>query len=128
MSLPRSLILIVSLTLPACSILDRPDPVPQVNPVEVITIEKPAPVYHPPLPEQITFLPVEWKILTPALMEQYIADLKAGEAPVNVWYGLPTKGYENLSSNLADTKRYLRQILSIVDYYKNLHLEEQDED
>jgi hypothetical protein len=119
MSLPKSLILIVSLTLPGCSILDRPDPIPQVKPVEIITIEKPAPVYHPPLPE---------KILTPALMEQYIADLKAGEAPVNVWYGLPTKGYENLSSNIADTKRYLRQILSIVEYYKNLHLEEQDED
>jgi predicted transcriptional regulator len=51
-------------------------------------------------------------------MEEYLADLEQGNAPTNVWYSLTTKGYENLSNNMADIKRYLRQILSIVDYYK----------
>ena len=125
MNLPRSLILLASLLLPSCALLDRPEPVPQVRPVEIVTIEKPAPVFHPVLPEQIVFLPVEWKILTPSEMEQYITDLKAGEAPVNVWYGLTTKGYENLSANMGDIKRYLRQILNIVDYYQDLHRTEE---
>jgi len=125
MNLPRSLILLASLLLPSCALLDRPEPVPQVRPVEVVTIEKPAPVFHPVLPEQIVFLPVEWKILTPSEMEQYITDLKVGEAPVNVWYGLTTKGYENLSANMGDIKRYLRQILNIVDYYQDLHRTEE---
>tara|TARA_R100000700_G_C3168501_1_gene143409 strand:+ start:608 stop:808 length:201 start_codon:yes stop_codon:yes gene_type:complete len=58
-------------------------------------------------------------------MEQYITDLKVGEAPVNVWYGLTTKGYENLSANMGDIKRYLRQILNIVDYYQDLHRTEE---
>ena len=53
-------------------------------------------------------------------MEEYIDDLKKGEAPANVWYSLTTKGYENLSANMAEIKRYLRQVISIVKYYKEL--------
>ena len=125
MNLLKLPILLASLLLPSCALLDRSEPIPQVRPVEIVTIEKPAPVFHPVLPEQIVFLPVEWKILTPSDMEQYITDLKAGEAPVNVWYGLTTKGYENLSANMADIKRYLRQILNIVDYYQDLNRTEE---
>ena len=53
---------------------------PEVRPVEVVTIEKPAPMYHPPLPPKIKSVPVEWKILTPDTMEEYLNDLRAGEA------------------------------------------------
>ena len=93
---------------------------PEVKPVEVVTIQKPAPIYHPPLPNKINALPVEWKILTPDTMEEYIADLKEGEAPPQAWYSLTGKGYENLSGNMADIKRYLRQVLSIIEYYRKL--------
>tara|TARA_R100000306_G_scaffold50386_1_gene47447 strand:- start:2680 stop:2967 length:288 start_codon:yes stop_codon:yes gene_type:complete len=95
--------------------------------VEVVTIQKRPPMYHPPLPAEITGVPVEWKILTPTTMEEYLADLKEGEAPVTAWYSLTTKGYENLSTNMAEIKRYLRQVLSIVEYYRELEEEEQDE-
>ncbi len=91
---------------------------PEVKPVEVVTIEKPAPLYHPPLPMRINALPVQWKILTPDTMEAYIVDLKAGEAPVNAWYSLNTKGYENLSNNMAQIQRYIRQVLSVIEYYR----------
>jgi len=60
---------------------------------------------------------VEWKILTPDTMEEYIKDLKAGEAPMNAWYSLTTKGYENLSNNMAQIQRYIQQVLSIIEYY-----------
>jgi len=33
---------------------------------------------------------------------------------------LTTKGYENLSQNMAEINRYIRQVLNIVDYYKSL--------
>ena len=90
---------------------------PEVKPVEVVTIQKPAPLYHPPLPNRISPVPVEWKILTPDTMEEYIADLKEGEAPPQAWYSLTVKGYENLSTNMAEIKRYIRQVLSIIEYY-----------
>ena len=91
---------------------------PEVKPIEVVTIQKPAPLYHPPLPNRVTPVPVQWKILTPDTMEEYIADLKAGEAPPQAWYSLTSKGYENLSTNMAEIKRYIRQVLSVIDYYR----------
>ena len=90
---------------------------PEVRPVEVVTIEKPAPMYHPPLPMAVSGVPVEWKILTPDTMEEYLIDLKAGEAPMNACYSLTTKGYENLSNNMAQIQRYIQQVLSIIEYY-----------
>ena len=105
------------LVLSGCSVLEPP---PQITPVEVVTIEKPAPVYPPPKPSAITTLPVEWTVLTPETMQEYLDDLAQGNAPTNAFYGVTTQGYENLSSNMADVIRYIRQLTSIVDYYQNL--------
>ena len=119
-SLPLLLIL-ASLT--SCALV-RPEPVPDVKQVEVVTIEKPAPVYHPPLPNQISPLPVEWRVLTPETMQVYLDDLNAGKAPVDAYYGLSPKGYENLSTNIAEIKRYIRQTISIIEYYRGLDKDE----
>ena len=96
--------------------------------MEIVTIEKPAPMYHPPLPPKIKSMPVQWKILTPDTMEEYLNDLKAGEAPVNAWYSLTVKGYENISNNMAQIQRYIRQVISIVEYYRDVDKARQTED
>ena len=75
---------------------------------------------YTPLPNKINTKPVEWKVLTPEIMDEYLTDLKEGNAPTNVYYGVSPVGYENLSVNMAEIKRYIRQILSIVTYYKEL--------
>jgi len=80
-------------------------------------------MYHPPLPNKVISMPVEWKVLTPDTMEEYLADLKKGEAPSQAYYGLTNKGYENLSNNIAEVKRYIRQTLSIIEYYRELDKE-----
>ena len=116
-------LLILLLLVSSCAVFGSKN-IPAVNPVEVITIEKKAPVYHPPLPNAIEGYPVQWTVLNPQLMEEYLTDLEEGNAPTNVWYSLTTKGYENLSSNMAEVKRYLRQVLSILKYYKELDKEE----
>ena len=61
-------------------------------------------------------------------MQDYLDDLNDGNAPTNVWYALTTKGYENLSTNMAEVKRYLRQVISILKYYREIDDKEQDED
>ena len=65
----KKLLPIFLILLSGCSFLggSRFTP-PEVRPVEVVTIEKPAPMYHPPLPGKIVGVPVEWKILTPDTM------------------------------------------------------------
>ena len=116
-------LLVLLLLVSGCAVFGGKS-IPTVNPVEVITIEKKAPVYHPPLPNAIEGYPVKWTVLNPQLMEEYLADLEEGNAPTNVWYSLTTKGYENLSNNMAEVKRYLRQVLSILKYYRELDKEE----
>ena len=118
----------VLILLSGCSLMggNRFTP-PEVRPVEVVTIEKPAPMYHPPLPMAIRTVPVEWKILTPDTMVEYLNDLKAGEAPVNAWYSLTTKGYENLSNNMSQVHRYIQQVLSIIMYYRETDKAKQEE-
>ena len=115
------------LLLSGCSLFGREPYTPETRPVEVVTVTEPAAVYHPVLPNSISTQPVEWKVLTPDTMEEYLQDLKEGNAPTNAYYGLSTRGYENLSNNMAEIKRYIRQVLNIVEYYKNLHDEAPDE-
>ena len=96
---------------------------PQVKPVEVVTVAKKPPIYHPPLPEPIESAPMEWKILSPDVMQQYLDAVEAGEEPRVAYYGLTSQGYENLSMTMGEITRYIEQILHIVGYYR-----EQDEE
>lgn len=93
--------------------------VPVVAPVEIITVTKPAPMYHPPLPEGLTPAEIEWIILNPSIMREYIQNYDAGNAPAVAYYGLTAQAYENLSNNLADVRRYIRQNLNIIEYYRD---------
>ena len=120
----RILLILLLATCNGCALLGSDPYVPEVKPVEVVTITKPAAVYHPPLPNKVNTKPVEWTVLTPTIMSEYLTDLEKGEAPTNVYYGISPTGYENLSVNMAELKRYIRQVLSIVDYYKKLDTQE----
>lgn len=92
-----------------------------VKPVQVEYRTKTVPVFHPPLPDGVSMGQVKWKVLTPAIMEEYLRDLKAGKAPVIVFYGITPKGYETLAGNIAELKRYIKQQKAIIMYYrKNL--------
>ena len=123
-SLMKALLFLALLLVSGCSILGSSRDIPEVKPVEVVTVVKKAPTYHPPLPNQIDPVPVEWTVLNPELMQEYLDDLNEGKAPTNAWYALTTKGYENLSTNMAEVKRYLRQVLSILKYYRELDNQE----
>ena len=120
----KILLFLALLLVSGCSILGSRRDIPEVKPIEVVTVVKQAPTYHPPLPNQIDPVPVEWTVLTPELMQEYLDDLNEGNAPTNAWYALTTKGYENLSTNMAEVKRYLRQVLSILKYYRELDNQE----
>ena len=120
----RILLILLLATCNGCALLGNDPYVPEVKPVEVVTITKPAAVYHPPLPNKVNTKPVEWKVLTPAIMSEYLTDLEKGEAPTNVYYGISPTGYENLSVNMAELKIYIREVLSIVDYYQKLDKQE----
>ena len=124
----KILLFLLLLLISGCSILGSGREIPEVKPVEVVTGVKKAPTSHPPLPNQIEPVPVEWTVLNPELMQEYLDDLNEGNAPTNAWYALTTKGYENLSTNMAEVKRYLRQVLSILKYYREQNTQQEAED
>ena len=124
----KILLFLLLLLISGCSILGSGREIPEVKPVEVVTVVKKAPTYHPPLPNQIEPVPVEWTVLNPELIQEYLDDLNEGNAPTNAWYALTTKGYENLSTNMAEVKRYLRQVLSILKYYREQNTQQEAED
>ena len=93
--------------------------VPIVAPVEIITIIEPAPMFHPSLPEGLAFAEIKWVILNPGIMRQYIENYDTGDAPAVAYYSLTAQAYENLANNLADIRRYIRQTLNIIKYYRD---------
>ena len=109
------LLAILSLSLIGCGTFGRSEPV--IIEKRISTI----PVFHPPLPDGVGTLPVEWTVLTPKLMKEYLDDLDKGEAPVIVYYALTPQGYKALSENMAVLKRYIKESRAILAYYrKNL--------
>ena len=104
----KKLLIIPLLLINGCSTYsllgDLANKQPQTKPVEVVSVAKRSPIYHPPLPEPI----------------------EASEEPRVAFYGLTSQGYENLSMNMGEIKRYLEQILHIVGYYRDI--DEEDEE
>jgi len=93
--------------------------VPVVAPVEVVTITVPAPMYHPPLPEGLTPAEIKWIILNTGIMREYIENYDAGNAPAVAYYALTAQAYESLANNLAAIRRYIKQNLHIIKYYRD---------
>ena len=127
----KKLLIIPLLLINGCSSFslfgDRANQQPQVKPVEVVTVAKRAPIYHPPLPEPIESAAIEWRILNKAAKAKIEAGIEAGEEPRVAYYGLTSQGYENLSMTMGEITRYIEQILHIVGYYKELDEEEEKE-
>ena len=97
-----------------------------VKPVEVKTIAERPPISHPPLPYPMSLSDVDWEVLTPTTMQQYLDNLESGNAPRRAFYSLSSKEYENLSMDMAEITRYTKDILAIIKYYRSLDKEEED--
>ena len=112
------------IALSSCSAL----PLMQSKPVEVVTIAEPMPMYHPPLPMEVQLVDIDWEILTPELMQEYLNQIDNGSSPETAYYSLTSKDYENLSMNMAEVKRYIRDTLSIVEFYREYDDEKNSSD
>ena len=97
----------------SCSLMQS-----SIKPVQVKSIAERPPMYHPPLPYPMSLSEVDWEIMTPELMEQYLQNLENGDAPRRAYYSLSSKEYENLSMDMAEITRWSKDILSIIKYYR----------
>lgn len=100
-----------------CSAFSKKD---EAKPVVVEQRTQTIPVFHPPLPDGADLSDIEWKVMTPELMREYLADLDKGEAPPIVLYSLTPEGYKQLANNIAELKRVMKGYIGIILYYRGI--------
>ena len=105
----------LSILLASCSTFQQ-----AVKPVQVKTIAERSPIYHPPLPYPMSLTKVDWEVMTPTTMQEYLDSLSTGNAPPRAFYSLSAREYENLSMDMAEITRYTKDILAIIKYYREL--------
>ena len=108
-----NLLIIGSVFLTGCSIFSKPEPILETRYVErpLLNISSPSPVKP---------LPVEFIIITESNVEEVWQRLRDKKVDV-VLFGLTDKGYENISVNFAELKRYLLEQKQIIQKYKEYY-------
>ena len=109
-----------------CFLLANCSMLQSVKPVQVKTISERAPIYHPPLPYPMSLTEVDWQVMTPVTMQEYLDNLESGNATERAFYTLSSQEYQNLSMTMSEVTRYTRDILSIIKYYRELNKAEED--
>lgn len=90
------------------------------QPIQITSkpIEKPELVL--PNVDQINMRRVQWVIISKENMEEKIAALTAGGAPLAI-FALTAQGYENLGLNLSDIRALVQQQQQIIIAYENYY-------
>ncbi|MCK5606299.1 hypothetical protein KAR91_30645 [Candidatus Pacearchaeota archaeon] len=76
-------------------------------------------IIHPPLAAQLSMRNVEWTVFNREKIEKLLADYPDQEV---VLFALSAKGYENLSLNMAEIIRYLKEQKNVIIYYRGAFL------
>lgn len=94
---------------------------PSVDTIKVEGRIKTIPITPPDNPNSVVWKEFKWTILTPEIMEDLLIKHKKGEIEESdmVFYGISTKGYENLSVNMSEIIRYIEQQKAVIMYYKD---------
>ena len=103
--------LIATVSITGCASTTTPIQV-DTRPVQ-LTIIQPAP------PAPVSLSEVKVSVVTAATLDAFIKQAKAEQGTDNpVFVVVSVKGYENLSLNIAELKRYILQQQQIIAYYR----------
>ena len=92
--------------------------IPGLVQVDAQPVERPPLVL--PVPDTITTKPVEWIVVTPDNVEEVFKDLQSSNTNV-VLFAVTDEGYENLSLNIAELMKLVKQQKAIIAAYKNYY-------
>ena len=106
------LIALALISLTGCS------SIPGLVQVDAQPVERPPLVL--PVPDTITTKPVEWIVVTPDNAEEVFKDLQSSNTNV-VLFAVTDEGYENLSLNIAELMKLVKQQKAIIAAYKNYY-------
>lgn len=91
-------------------------PAPVVTETRVIVQKK----MDPPLPSPIQVPPeIEIQVITPEVARQMIEDVEDGKRLPFTFFAMNDQDWLSFAQWLQDALRYIRQVNTIVDYYRN---------
>lgn len=101
----------------SCAIFDK-----KINPVKVITVTKPTPIFHPPLPPKMSLVwnKDAWTVVTPEIIEKYTKDYHEGTADPIIAYMLSVEDYESLSIIMSKLMKQIADQKEIINSYRSI--------
>lgn len=89
-------------------------------PVQIETKPVQLTIIQPPPPPPLSLSDVKISVVTAENIEEFIAEASKEQGTDNpVFVVVSVQGYENLSLNIAELKRYILQQQEIIAYYRN---------
>lgn len=77
-------------------------------------------VFHPAPPKQVQMLEVEWAVLNLERIKEIVKkSTESGDDRI-VLFALTDKGYQNLSLNIQELKRYIQELQEQLKYYREV--------
>lgn len=114
----KKLLLLSIVLLSGCSMFPK---APEVVTKPVVA-EKPKLVVTQPAP--VSQLPVTWIVLTKDNFESKLKEL-SDKGETFVFFAITPQGYQNLSLNIAELRRYIQQQQAVIVTIKNYYEPEQ---
>ena len=106
-----------------CSWMPRIEWGPEPKPPEpqIITVVEKVPlrIYQPPLPASIDLLDVNFFVITEENYEEKKAEVEKILDGNFVVFALTPDGYEKMSENFQEVRRYVMQQKELIIYYRN---------
>lgn len=123
--IPKKLwLLTIPLLLTGCNLMPRlefgpKEQIIQPEPQIVTVVEKePLRIYQPPLPASIDLLDVNFFVITEENFEEQFKIIEKMQGGQFVVFALTPDGYEKMSENFQEVRRYVLQQKELIIYYR----------
>ena len=88
-------------------------------------------IYHPPLPKSIQLERPDWFVVSEKNIDEFLARLSKiqgveEESYIPTFFALSPQGYEKMSGNLQEMRRYILEQKEIIVYYKTVTTPDSD--
>lgn len=116
-------LILATLLLEGCQLFQDPPPDPEPIIIKTEPVERR--IYQPPLPTSPQFEAVNFFVITADNLDQQIEEIKQLTGDNWVVYAITPHDYENLSYNMQEITRIIRQQRDIIVYYQEATQESQ---
>ena len=112
----KALTTLLALTLlSGCAWLKTEPKPPEIT---IITEKVPVEIFQPPMPNPVLLRDVYWFVITEENLEEKLEQIRIIQDADAVVFGITPADYENMTWNIQELRRYIRQQKELIIYYR----------